>query len=544
MANFIISLDSSTYANAGAAELAITNAGLAVTKTYSFPLTYGVSGTTGQVSGLAGVLDSSESAVALSPTLEAFTTAGGEANADHLQTTAINPNYQYYWHPLDTTVGAGQTIYLMDTGFDPYHQEFGETPDVTDLHSVPSATGFGDTDGHGTKMASLILGNSIGTAAGASIQNVKMFDNATGTINVGEVIDALDAVLVHHRANNPSTKPKTVLMAFSLTKNNLIDAKLNQMLSENLILVAAAGNAGNGVDVDTITPGGLDTITTVGAFDDQFMVTTTSQMPIIDYVDDTVTPMRRGLVQQAAKIDLFALGKDVCVADLANVANYVPASGTSVSAALVAGVSTHFMNLYPNVSAETIKSYMVTRGNEMARLPRSTSTADNYQTILSYDNLSYPAGKTAEYNKVSLSLLSVPMTSDVNFTSVPSGRILNIQHGSTQTIDIGLHADVTNVAVLDFSPLAPWMAFDTATGIVTITATVAGGCAESLAPGVYHFAVKGTMASKVYVEEYSIGLFTTAESELNTSTEYYYNDDDSDYEEVIQYSASLNNQIK
>ena len=543
MANFIISLDSSTYANAGAAELAITNAGLAITKTYAFPLTYGVTGNTGQVSGLAGVTDSSEAEAALSPTLEAFTTAGGDSDAGHLQTTAINPNYQYYWHPLDTTVGAGQTIYIMDTGFDAGHQEFSEDPDVTDLHSAPSATGFGDTDGHGTKMISLIIGSSIGIASGTSIQNVKLFDDATGTITVGEVIDALDAVLVHHNANDVN-KPKTVLMAFSLTKNALIDAKLNQMLAQNLMLVAAAGNAGNGVDVDSITPGGLDTITTVGAFDAQFMVTTSSQMPIIDYVDDTATPVRKGLVQNAAKIDIFALGTDVCVADLANVANYVPASGTSVSAALVAGVSTHFMNLYSSTSAETIKSYMVTRGYEMAKLPRSTSTAENYQTILSYDNLTYPSGKIAEYNRVSLSLLSVPMTSDVSFTTIPSGRLLNVQHGTTTTVDIGLHADVTNVAVLDFSPLAPWMSFDAATGIVTITATVAGGCAESLAPGVYHFAVKGTMNAKVYVEEYSIGVYGTEELELNTSTEYYYNDDDDDYEEVIQYSASINNQIK
>ena len=52
------------------------------------------------------------------------------------------------------------------------------------------------------------------------------------------------------------------------------------------------------------------------------------------------------------------------------------------------------------------------------------------------------------------------------------------------------------------------------------------------------------MGDKVYVEEYSIGVYATSEIELNTSTEYYYNDDDADYEEVIQYSASINNQIK
>lgn len=543
MANYIISLDSSTHANAGAAELAITNAGLAITKTYSFPLTYGVSGTTSQVSGLAGLSESSENGTAQSITLDAFTAEGGTADVGHLDTTAINPNYQYYWHPLDSTLGAGQTIYLVDTGFDGGHQEFGETPDVTDLHSAPSATDYVDTDGHGTKMASLILGSAIGCAGGASIQNVKMFDDASGTVTVGDVIDALEAILIHHRANDAS-KPKVVLMAFSLTKNALIDAKLNQMLAENLMLVASAGNAGNGVDVDTITPGGLDTITTVGAFDQQFAVTTTSQMPIIDYVDDDVTPFRRGLVQNAAKIDIFAIGKDVCVADLANVSNYVPGSGTSVSAAMVAGIATHYMNLYSSTSAETIKSYMVTRGNEMARLPRSTSTAEDYKTILSYDNLTYPSGKIAEYNKVSLSLLSCPMTSEVTFTNIPSGRLLNVAHGSTTTIDIGLAADATDIAILDFSPLPPWMAFDAATGIVTVTATVAAGCAESLAPGVYHFAVKGTKATKVYVEEYSIGVYATAESELNTSTEYYYDDDEEDYEEVIQYSASINNYIK
>jgi len=543
MANFIISLDSSTYANAGAAELAITNSGLTITKTYSFPLTYGVSGTTGQVSGLAGVTESSENGEALNVALEAFTEASDEQDTEHLSTTAINPNYQYYWHPLDGTYGATQTVYLMDTGFDPYHQEFGETPLVTDLHSCPDATAFGDTDGHGTKMASLIIGESIGSAKGTTIQNVKMFDNATGTITAGDVIDALEAVLIHHRANDAS-KPKVVLMAWSMTKNALIDAKLNQMLAENLMLVAAAGNAGCGVDVDTITPGGLDTITTVGSHSQTFHVSTFSQMPLIDYVDDETTPVRRGLVQSAAKIDIFAIGEEVCVVDLANTSNYVPAQGTSVSSAMVAGCATHFMNLYPSASVETIKSYMVTRGNEMARLPRSTSTAENFQTILSYDNLTYPSGKIAEYEKVSLSILSLPMTSDVTFTQIPSGRLTNIQHGQTATIDIGLHADVTNVAVLDFSPLAPWMAFDAATGIVTITATTAGGCAESLAPGVYHFAVKGTMGDKVYVEEYSIGVYATSEIELNTSTEYYYNDDDADYEEVIQYSASINNQIK
>lgn len=537
MANFIISLDSSTHANAGAAELAITNAGLAITKTYAFPLTYGVTGSTSQVSGLAGVSQYNDADESVTTTLNV------DVDYGHLSTTAINPNYQYYWHPLDTTLGQGQHIYLLDSGVNTAHREFDANTSINNLYNVTSATGFVDTQGHGTGMASILVGTAIGVAENATLHNVKMFDDANGTILIGEVVTALDEVLAHHVANDP-TQPKIVCMPWVITKNQLVDEKLDQLLSQNLMLVASAGNAGNGVDVDTVTPGGLDTITTVGSHSDQFEVSTFSQMPIIDYVDDTVTPIARGLVQQSAKIDIFAVGEDVCLADAANVDNYVTGSGTSISAAMVAGVATHYMNLYSSTSAETIKSYMVTRGNEMARLPRSTSNADVVHTVLSYDGLSYPAGKIAEYSKVSLSILSCPMTSEVTFTSIPSGRLQNVAHGSTTTIDVGLHADVTAVAVLDFSPLSPWMAFDAATGIVTITATTAAGCAASLAPGVYNFAIKGTMNSKVYVEEYSVGLYATDESELNASTEYYYNDDDDEYEEAVSYQLSINYNIK
>lgn len=527
MANYILSLDSSTYANAGAAELAITNAGLAITKTYAFPLTYGVTGTTSQVAALAGVSRYDDETLSLTSVLHSST-----ADAQHLQTTAVNPNFQYYWHPMDTTLGEGQHIYLLDTGINVDHHEFSNVNNINNLYNVTSTDGFVDSAGHGTAMASLIAGNAIGAATNATLHNVKMFEEANGTITVGEVLEALDQVLIHHRAND-ATKPKVVCMPWVVTKNMLIDEKLNSLLAENLMLVASAGNAGNGIDVDSVTPGGLDTITTVGAFDAGFHVTSYTQLPLIDYVDEATTPIYRGLVQNGAKIDIFAIGEDVCVADSANVANYYTINGTSPAAAMVASVATHFMNLYSSTSAETIKSYMVTRGHEMASLPRTTSTVEEKFTILSYDNLVFPAGKTAEFAKVSLSILSVPMTSEITFTSIPSGRLMNVQHGQIATVNIGLDAESANVAVLDFSPLSPWMTFDAVTGIVTADTSNISTAPASIAPGVYHFAVKGTKNEKVYVEEYSIGVYETAMSELAESTEYYYDDDEDTYEEAI-----------
>ena len=531
MADYIISLDSATYASAGQAELALTNAGIAITKIYKFPLTYGAQATTAQIASLAGVLRYEDATTALA------TTASGETPTyEHLQTTAVNPNYNYYWHPLDTSEGEGQHVYLLDTGIESGHQEF-VPGSLNNLYNCTSATGFVDTEGHGTAMASIIVGQAIGAAGNATVHNVKMFDDYTGNITVGEIVDALDEVLTHHNDNTP-TQPKVVCMPWTITKNQLVDDKLNELLGENLMLVAAAGNRGNGVDVDDYSPGGLDTITTVGAHDESFEVTSFTQLPIKDYVDEDTTPVVKKLVQNAAEIDIFAIGSNVCVADRGNVANYSTLTGTSPACAMTAAIATHFLNLYGSTSAETIKSYMVSRGHEAAKLRRSTSTETEYHTFLTYDNLSFPAGKTGDWDKISLSILSCPMSSQVSFTNIPSGRLLNIQYGSSANVDIGLSENVSNVAVLDFSPLSPWMSFDTSTGIFVGDTSNASLAPANISPGVYHFAIKGQVGDTVHVEEYSIGIYETLESELNSAQEFYYDEDEDAYEEVVTYTVA------
>lgn len=541
MANYIVSLDTSTYANAGAAELALTNAGAAITKTYQFPLTYGVTATTSQLASLAGVLRYEEIGTVLTAQK-----AGGTPTYHHLQSTSVNKNYNYYWHPVDTTHGQGQHVYLLDTGIDIGHQEFGNATNVNNLYNCTNATGFVDTDGHGTAIASLIVGGAVGIAANATLHNVKMFDNGNGNVTVGEIVDALDNVLTHHNNNSPA-EPKVVCMPFTVTKNQLIDDKLNELLDENLMLVACAGNRGNGDDVDNYSPGGLDTITTVASHDEYFYATTFSQLPLkngtwdSDNIHGANTTIVRKLVQNAAEIDIFAIGTNVSVADHANVSNYNTVNGTSASAALVAGAATHFMNLYSSNSAQTIKSYMVSRGHEAAKLRRSTTPegAEHHHPVLAYDNLTFPVGKTADWDKISLSILSVPMTSQVSFTTIPSGRLLDVQYGQTANINIGLSNAVSNVAVLDFSPLSPWMSFNTSTGVFVSDTSNATLAPANVSPGIYHFAVKGQIGDTVHVEEYSVGVYENDVSELNSATEFYYDDDEEAYEEVVAYNVGF-----
>ena len=127
-----------------------------------------------------------------------------------------------------------------------------------------------------------------------------------------------------------------------------------------------------------------------------------------------------------------------------------------------------------------------------------------------------------------LQLDSAGVDSSAQLFTTPSGIVGNVQRGQTVTIDLGINGSAANVGVLSFSPLSPWMAFDTNTGILTLDTS---GVAADRAPGFYTFGVKGKIGDIYSVEEYTVGLYETAESELEgTINTYYYDTDNTEYD--------------
>ena len=84
------------------------------------------------------------------------------------------------------------------------------------------------------------------------------------------------------------------------------------------------------------------------------------------------------------------------------------------------------------------------------------------------------------------------------------------------------------------------MTFDTASGLVSADTSNSALAPNSISPGIYNFAVKGTVGSKTIVEEYSIGVYPAdgSASDLNSADEYYYDDEANDYEAVISYAVA------
>jgi hypothetical protein len=524
MASYIIKINKAVHSTSDQCNTAITNAGASITTNYKMLGSYKVEGTQEQVAAINGLKSSQLEADEVTSNLSIAT-----ANNTFLKQHGIDASGAPAWSPQST--GTNAKIYLLDTGINASHNEFGSST-ITNLYNTSIATGFADTNGHGTAMASLIVGDNIGSSPDATLFNVKMFNEGAGNISVGEVVSALDSVAVHHAANDASD-PKVVCMPFTMTKSQLIDDTLNDMLDDGLIVIAAAGNDGG--EVDNFTPGGLDTVITVGAIDNSYKVMDITNRPIVD--TSANIDLERS-VNTNAKLDIFAIGKDVMIADSSNVANYVWQDGTSVSTAITSGICAQYIDIYSSQSANQIKSTLVTEGHIYAR--QTSNSSDSTTTLLKYTDLTFDSGKSLDSGNVSFSLAYAPQSTDVSFASHPSGRLFDIEYGSSANVNINISGSASNVAVIDFSPLSPWMTFNTGTGIVTADTSNSTLAPNSIAPGIYNFAVKGTVGSKTIVEEYSIGVYANGgnANDLNVADEYYYDDEANDYEAVISYAVA------
>lgn len=494
MAEYIVTMDPSAHADNTAAVTAITDAGATVTKTYSFNLTYKIESTPEQMEAIAGKQHTE------AYNFEAVVTPS--FNTAHLKmlcndagstATAYNPS----------STGAGEHLYLIDTGVNTTHDEFsGRT--INNLYTA-FTTDFADADGHGTAMASLIVGANIGSAKDATLHNVRAMNANPFTGTIGGMVDALEAILVHHNANTPS-QTKTVVACWTTAKNSLLDAKFNELEDNNLVIICSAGN--NGGDVDFYSPAGLDSVMTVGGHNASLQV---------GFFSGTNGS------NLGPEVDIFGMSDDVSIINTSDNSAYTTADGTSVATAQIGGLSLQYIDLYPSADARTIKSYMVAEGAITGRGMSVTFDA----------GLLTATGQTEANLKKSIGVS--PQVGDLQLASVPSGLVLTVASGQTATANVEINASASNVSVMNFSPVPPFATFNT-NGLISVDTTA--NMTGVTVPGVYHFAVRGEVSGTVLVEEFSIGIYTTSVDEIDTANEYYYDSDNTTYDQVVNFNAT------
>lgn len=213
--------------------------------------------------------------------------------------------------------GEQVNVYLLDSGIMAEHDEF-KGSHITELYSVTGE--YADTSGHGTALASLITGATC-SFANPALKVVKIFDGQ-GNVKQSQLLAALDAIIADATAN-PS-KLAIANMSWSIPRNQYIEQKIETLMDNNVIVVAAAGNSG--LAIEDVTPASMDRVITIGAYNQSF-----EPCDFSDYTGESIISNTQGATNGGA-LDGWAPGDKIYVANITG--GYGYAAGTSLAAAI------------------------------------------------------------------------------------------------------------------------------------------------------------------------------------------------------------------
>lgn len=233
---------------------------------------------------------------------------------------------KYAW----TNGGRGVTVYVIDTGIRPSHQDFGgrasggfsavENGDTTDTH------------GHGTHVAGTVGGTKYGVAKDATIVAVRVFDSK-GSSEDDIIIQGVDWVTKNAK------KPAVVNMSLGGDPSEATDTAVANSIKAGITHAIAAGN--DNKDACNTSPARLPEAITVGA--------------------SSRNDARASFSNWGRCVDIFAPGSGILSANYTSDTASSTKSGTSMAAPHVAGAAALILGDHPDWTPQQVRDEMVRR---------------------------------------------------------------------------------------------------------------------------------------------------------------------------------------
>lgn len=231
----------------------------------------------------------------------------------------------------DTQAGQGVTTYVVDTGIYCAHNDFAGRC-VWGANFVDSSDS--DGNGHGTHVASTMVGATYGLAKSATVKAVKVL-NAGGSGSMSGVIAGVnwvvgDAMKLYKKAKRVAKAVGN--MSLGGSKSTTLNAAVDAAFAADVIFSNAAGN--NGGDACNYSPASAEDGISVGS--------------------TTNNDARSSFSNHGTCVDIFAPGSSITAAWIGGTSSTNTISGTSMAAPHVAGIAAKLMQENPSFDAAKI----------------------------------------------------------------------------------------------------------------------------------------------------------------------------------------------
>ncbi|MFJ8163548.1 S8 family peptidase [Streptomyces sp. NPDC096136] len=222
--------------------------------------------------------------------------------------------------------GAGVTAYIIDTGIETAHAEFGGRA-TAGFDAIGDGRAGQDCNGHGTHVAGTVGGSTYGVARKVNLVSVRVLNCESRGAWSG-IIAGFDWVA--RNARQPAVANASLGGDFTPAVNDAATA-----LSDSGVLpVVAAGNSAK--DACTVSPASASRVYTVGATD--------------RYDQET------DFSNYGRCLSGYAPGKDIVSARLGG--GSVALNGTSMAAPHVAGVAALYKAAHPTETAQQVGTWL------------------------------------------------------------------------------------------------------------------------------------------------------------------------------------------
>ncbi|HEY0601603.1 MAG TPA: S8 family peptidase [Herpetosiphonaceae bacterium] len=232
----------------------------------------------------------------------------------------LSDSYSY------TSTGAGVTAYIIDSGIEASHWDFGGR--AANVYDVFGGNGT-DCHGHGTHVAGTVGGAMYGVAKSVQLRGLRVFD-CSGYGTWSGAIAAVDWVRLY--GQRPAVANLSLGGGYMASMNLAVE----NLVNSGVVVAVAAGND-YGANACNSSPASANGILTVAASNGDYKADFSSSGPCVE---------------------LYAPGEDIPSAWLGGSTRTL--KGTSMASPHVAGAAARYLQNNPSAAPATVNSWIIT----------------------------------------------------------------------------------------------------------------------------------------------------------------------------------------